>query len=410
MSCPLGYLSQSLTNDCGCVSTTCIPDRVCVHNNIVYPVGTTWEDGCRECSCTGVRDDVTGLQMTECRDKECDTFCSRGYKYIVPEGECCGRCQKTACEEQNFWPRGDEDPPLHEVGTEWRSPWNHCIVNECVRVNNEVFVQQKNVSCIQMDVPDCPEGTELRCDQVIDCCPSCRCVPLNGCPLNGTVIGHGRRLMVDQCTTCDCFQSAPRKYTLRCTKLNCQACPANYRRQEIPGSCCGKCVPTSCSIRLRDGRVQYLQANASLQDGCDSHSCRVNERGEFIWERRITGCPPFDARRCLAEGGRISKIGNTCCDTCVEVECHPVSTRLQYGNINGCVAEKEVPISHCEGKCRSTTKYSAQTGQWEDLCSCCTATQTTTVTIPLRCPNGTMVQHYIHSASLCECRARKCTP
>lgn len=32
----------------------------------------------------------------------------------------------------------------------------------------------------------------------------------------------------------------------------------------------------------------------------------------------------------------------------VEVECHPVSTRMQYGNINGCVAEKEVPISHCE--------------------------------------------------------------
>lgn len=37
---------------------------------------------------------------------------------------------------------------------------------------------------------------------------------------------HGRRLMVDQCTTCECFQSAPRKYTLRCTKFNCQACPA----------------------------------------------------------------------------------------------------------------------------------------------------------------------------------------
>ncbi|RLV91667.1 hypothetical protein DV515_00014040 [Chloebia gouldiae] len=119
------------------------------------------------------------------------------------------------------------DTVPNEVGTEWRSPWNRCIVNECVRVNNEVFVQQKNVSCSQMDVPECPEGTELRCDQVIDCCPSCRCVPLNGCPLNGTVIGHGRRLMVDQCTTCDCFQSAPRKYTLRCTKLNCQACPAH---------------------------------------------------------------------------------------------------------------------------------------------------------------------------------------
>nr|XP_009936779.1 PREDICTED: von Willebrand factor [Opisthocomus hoazin] len=411
VSCPLGYMSRSLTNDCGCVTTTCVPGRVCVHNNIVYSIGTTWEDGCRECSCTSMRDDVTGLQMMECHDKACNTFCSRGYKYIIQEGECCGRCQKTACEEQLFWSRGDADPRLHEVGTEWRSPFNHCIINECVRVNNEVFVQQKNLSCSQMDVPDCPEGTELRCDQIIDCCPSCRCVPLNGCPLNGTVIGPWRRLMVDQCTTCVCSlqSTSSRRYTLTCTKLSCEPCPINYRMQEIPGSCCGKCVPTSCGIRLRDGRLKYLQPNESLQDGCDSHFCKVNEKGEFIWERRITGCPPFDARRCLAEGGRIAKVGNTCCDTCVEVECRPVSTRLQYRNVNGCVAEKEVPISHCEGKCRSNTRYSVQTEKWEDLCSCCTATQTTIVTIPLRCANGTVVQHYIPSASQCECYSRKCT-
>ncbi|XP_009067771.1 PREDICTED: von Willebrand factor-like, partial [Acanthisitta chloris] len=378
---------------------------VCVHNNIVYPVGTTWEDGCRECSCTRMRDDVTGLQMMECHDKACNTYCPRGYRYIVPDGECCGRCQKIACEEKLFWSPGDEDPPLHEdipvssrlfyklmilylkdipvipilykassrlfykliimVGTEWRSPFNPCIINECVQVNNEVFVQKKNVSCSQMDVPDCPEGTELRCNQIIDCCPSCRCAV--------NLAQH------------------------------------NYRRQEVSGSCCGKCVPTSCSIRLRDGRLKYLQPNESLQDGCDNHSCRVTEKGEFVWERRITSCPPFDSRRCLAEGGRIAKIGSTCCDTCVQVECRTVSTRMQYGNINGCVAEKEVPISHCEGKCRSITRYSVQTGKWEDVCSCCTATQTTIVTIPLRCANGTVVQHYIPSASLCECHSRKCT-
>lgn len=39
------------------------------------------------------------------------------------------------------------------------------------------------------------------------------------------IFQHGRRLMVDQCTTCECFLSAPRKYTLKCTKLNCQSCP-----------------------------------------------------------------------------------------------------------------------------------------------------------------------------------------
>lgn len=47
------------------------------------------------------------------------SFPLQGYKYIVPEGECCGRCQKTACEEMHFWPRGDEDPPLHEVRCQW---------------------------------------------------------------------------------------------------------------------------------------------------------------------------------------------------------------------------------------------------------------------------------------------------
>lgn len=411
VSCPLGYLSRSLTNDCGCISTTCVPDMVCVHNNIVYPIGKTWKNGCKECSCTSMRDDITGFQMMECHDKICNTFCSRGYKYIVQDGECCGRCQKTACEEQPFWSRGDADPHLYEVGTEWRSPFNRCIINECVRVNDEVFVQQKNLSCSQMDVPDCPDGTELRCDQVIDCCPSCRCVPVNGCPLNGTLIGPWKRMMVDQCTTCICsLQSvSSRRYSLTCTKFSCEPCPTNYRRQEISGSCCGKCVPTSCGIRLRDGRFQYLQPNESLQDGCDSHFCKINEKGEFIWERRITGCPPFDPRRCLAEGGRIAKLGNTCCDTCVEEECRPVSTRLQYKNVNGCVGEKEVPISHCEGKCRSNTRYSIQTEKWEDTCSCCTAIRTTTVAIPLQCPNGTVVQHYIPSASQCECSLRKCT-
>uniref|UniRef100_A0A8C9MZR3 von Willebrand factor n=1 Tax=Serinus canaria TaxID=9135 RepID=A0A8C9MZR3_SERCA len=392
VSCPLGYLSQSLTNDCGCISTTCIPDQVCVHNNIVYPVGATWEDGCRECSCSSLRDDVTGLQMTECHDKECDTFCSR-----VKHQQCSSGSGGLPSVQGLQYPsiRGllvfNPLSTSPQVGTEWRSPWNRCIVNECVRVNEEVFVQQKNVSCSQMDVPDCPEGTELRCDQVIDCCPSCRCGKVWGMA-NG-ITPHGRRLMVDQCTTCDCFQSAPRKYTLRCTKLNCQACPA------VSGNSLGRSLTA----------LQFFQANTSLQDGCDSHSCRVNERGEFIWERRITGCPPFDARRCLAEGVS-SETGPVPRAVMDSVECHPVSTRLQYGNINGCVAEKEVPISHCEGKCRSTTRYSAQTGQWEDHCSCCTATQTTTVTIPLHCPNGTVVQHYIPSASLCECRARKCTP
>lgn len=57
--------------------------------------------------------------------------------------------------------------------------------------------------------------------------------------------------------------------------------------------------------------LKSLQPNETVQDGCDSHVCKVNEKQEFIWERRITGCPPFDSRRCLAEGVS-SEMGPIC--------------------------------------------------------------------------------------------------
>lgn len=28
VSCPLGYLASTTTNDCGCITTTCLPDKV----------------------------------------------------------------------------------------------------------------------------------------------------------------------------------------------------------------------------------------------------------------------------------------------------------------------------------------------------------------------------------------------
>ncbi|KAM9171971.1 von Willebrand factor isoform 2-T2 [Pangshura tecta] len=411
VSCPAGYLSTSVTNDCGCTTTNCIPDKVCVHHNVVYPTGKSWEEGCTDCTCTDMEDAVTGLHIAECLEKGCSTICPQGYTYVNQEGECCGKCQKTMCEEQNSWSRGDVDVRLHEIGTEWRSPFSPCIINKCVRVNNEVFVEKRNVSCSQMDAPTCHLGYELRCDRITNCCPSCRCEPVNGCVLNGTVLGVGEHLMLDQCTNCQCSlqRGLPMNFKLTCRKTTCEPCPKSYRMEEISGSCCGKCVPTSCGIKLRDGRILYLKPNETVQDGCDSHSCKVNEKREFIWEKRITGCPPFDSRRCLAEGGKIAKVDNTCCETCIEAECRQVNSRLTYLNINGCEAEDGVPIFQCEGKCRSKTKYSIEMNRLENECTCCSATQTVPVTVSLRCANGTVVQHEIPSAKQCDCFSRKCT-
>lgn len=61
-----------------------------------------------------------------------------------------------------------------QVGSHWASPENPCLINECVRVKEEVFVQQRNVSCPMLDVPTCPVGFQLSC-KTSGCCPTCRC-------------------------------------------------------------------------------------------------------------------------------------------------------------------------------------------------------------------------------------------
>uniref|UniRef100_A0A674KJC8 von Willebrand factor n=1 Tax=Terrapene triunguis TaxID=2587831 RepID=A0A674KJC8_9SAUR len=409
--CPAGYLSMSVTNDCGCATTNCIPDKVCVHRNVVYPIGKSWEEGCTDCTCTDMEDAVTGLHIAECLEKECSTICPQGYTYVNQEGECCGKCQKTLCEEQNSWSRGDVDVRLHEVRSRWRSPFSPCIINKCVRVNDEVFVEKRNVSCSQMDAPTCHLGYELRCDRITNCCPSCRCGKMitQHCKLI-LMFQVGEHLMLDQCTNCQCglqrgaTYELHMNYKLSCRKTTCEPCPKvseNFPENcGLPGCFCAKLTA-----------LKSLQPNETVQDGCDSHSCKVNEKREFIWEKRITGCPPFDSRRCLAEGVS-SEMGPACMFPnifCIEAECRQVNSRLTYMNINGCEAEDGVSIFQCEGKCRSKTKYSIERNRLEDECTCCSATQTVPVNVSLRCANGTVVQHEVPSAVQCDCFSRKCT-
>ncbi|XP_051818879.1 von Willebrand factor [Antechinus flavipes] len=411
VSCPLGYLSSSITNDCGCISTTCIPDKVCVHHGTVYPVGQFWEEGCKTCTCTDMEDAVVGLHVAECSDKPCEESCQLGFTYVSQEGECCGRCLPSACEVEGGSFRGDSEIHWQNVGSQWRSPENPCLINECVRVKEQVFIQQRNVSCPQLDVPTCPLGFQLSCSQAAECCPSCRCEPVQGCLVNDTVIRPGSSLMVDQCTTCHCSVQSDiiLKYKLVCGKTTCQPCPQGYKEEKVEGSCCGKCLPIACTIQLRRGTIMALKANETFQDGCDSHYCRITEKGEFIWERRVTGCPPFNQQKCLAGGGKIVKIQGTCCDTCVERECKDITAKLQYVKIGTCKSDVEVNIHYCEGKCPSKAIYSIDVQDVQDQCSCCSPTQIEPVRVPLKCTNGSVIYHDIFNALKCQCSPRKCT-
>ncbi|VCX10152.1 unnamed protein product [Gulo gulo] len=410
VSCPLGYLTSAVTNDCGCTTTTCFPDKVCVHRGTVYPVGQFWEEGCDVCTCTDLEDSVMGLRVAQCSQKPCEDNCRPGFTYVIHEGECCGKCLPSACEVVIGSRRGDSLSQWKNVGSHWASPDDPCLINECVRVKEEVFVQQRNVSCPQLEVPTCPVGFQMSC-KTSECCPTCRCEPLEACMLNGTIIGPGKSLMVDVCTTCRCtvqmgFISG---FKLECRKTTCEPCPPSYKEEKNQGECCGKCLPTACTIQLRGGQIMTLKRDETLQDGCDNHFCKVNERGAYIWEKRVMGCPPFDEHKCLAEGGRIVKIPGTCCNTCEELECKDITARLRYVKVGDCKSEEEVDIHYCEGKCASKALYSIDTEDVQDQCSCCSPTRTEPMLVPLHCTNGSVVHHQILNAMQCRCSPRKCS-
>ncbi|KAB0395734.1 hypothetical protein E2I00_001515 [Balaenoptera physalus] len=394
VTCPLGYLASTVTNDCGCTTTTCLPDKVCVHQGTIYPVGQFWEEGCDVCTCTDLEDAVMGLRVAQCSQKPCGDSCRPGFTYVLHEGECCGTCLPSACEV---------------VGSHWASPENPCLIYECVRVQEEVFVQQRNVSCPQLSVPTCPSGFQLSC-QTSGCCPTCRCEPVQACVLNGTIIGPGRSLMVDLCTTCLCTVQAGviSSFKLECRQTTCEDCPLGYKEEKMQGQCCGRCLPVACTIQLRGGQIMMLKRDETLQDGCDSHFCRVNKRGEFIWERRVTGCPPFDGHKCLAEGGKIMKIPGTCCDTCEEPECKDITAKLQYVKVGDCLSEEQVDIHYCQGRCTSKALYSIDTEDVQEQCACCTPTRTEPMQVPLRCANGSVIHHVVLNAMQCKCSPRKC--
>ncbi|XP_072241877.1 von Willebrand factor [Leuresthes tenuis] len=411
-TCPTGFVSSSLTNDCGCTETNCLPDKVCVVDGVIHPVGSEWEEGCQKCSCTQLQDKDTSLHIAHCKPPVCDRTCPLGSKYSQTKEECCGKCTPISCVESEGEMGGDTliGGNLRQVGEVWQSPHDKCVLHRCVKVRDEVFISTTNVSCAIMDTPTCPLGTELRCDTQ-DCCPSCHCAPMDACVLNHTVIGAGERMMVDVCTHCECtVEDGPvTKYKLSCRRTTCPTCPKGYTLEKEEDSCCGRCVATACFLQKPDGKVFSVQVNTTSEDGCNLYTCGVNSGGDLVLETRVTTCSPFDRQACLDQGGKVSQIGTTCCEMCTEPECMRTVGRLNYIKVDDCQSEQQIEMHYCEGKCRSKSMYSLQRATVEQECVCCAAVETEPLSVPVLCANGTRSHHTVLSVTKCDCLSKHCT-
>uniref|UniRef100_A0A8D0ARC9 von Willebrand factor n=1 Tax=Sander lucioperca TaxID=283035 RepID=A0A8D0ARC9_SANLU len=403
-TCPAGFITSSSTNDCGCTETNCLPDKVCVVGGVVHPVGSEWEERCEKCSCTQLQDKDTSLHIAQCTPPVCDRTCPQGSSYTPSKGECCGKCTPNSCVESTGEMRGDTliRGNLRRVGEVWQSPHDKCVLHQCVKVKDEVFISATNVSCSVMDTPSCPLGTELRCNTQ-DCCPRCHCAPMDVCVLNNTMIGAGERLMVDVCTHCECMveDGAVRKYRLSCRRISCPTCPMGYTLQKEEDACCGRCVPTACFMQRPDGKLISLQVDA-YEDGCNLYTCSVNSKGDLVLQTKVTTCPPFNRQTCLDQGSAYMCEGT-------EPECRRTVGTLNFIKVDDCQSENQIELQYCEGKCRSKSMYSLERDAVEQECVCCAAVETEPLSVPILCANGTRSHQTVLSVTACDCLSKHCT-
>lgn len=214
--------------------------------------------------------------------------------------------------------------------------------------------------------------------------------------------------MLDVCTHCECVGDK-RSYRLSCRKMSCSPCSEGYTMEPIPNACCGRCVATACSVRRPDGELITLKANTTRTDGCTKHTCSVNKDEELVLETLVTTCPPFDRKSCLEHGGKISQIGDTCCNMCTEPECRRTVGLLNYIRVDDCQSEEKIELTYCEGKCGSKSVYSLEKHKVENECVCCSATGTVPMNVSLRCANGTQTHHQVLAVTGCDCMSHTCS-
>ncbi|XP_072290554.1 von Willebrand factor [Eucyclogobius newberryi] len=410
-SCPLGFITSTSTNDCGCAITSCKPDKVCVAGTQVYPVGSEWEDGCNKCVCIQELDPQSSLYVAQCAPAVCDTSCPLGSTFAPSDSACCGKCVPSSCVLSHGEMRGDTliRAQIRHVGEVWSSPVDECVLLECVKVQEQVFVTEKNRSCSVVDIASCPLGEKLHC-AIERCCPSCHCVPVDACLFNNTLIGPGERLMVDLCTHCECQmdEGAVKMFKLSCKRTSCSECPMGYSLQREEGSCCGHCEATTCFIQRPDGTLSSLPVNSTSEEGCNLYSCSLSPKGDLVAQVKVTTCPAFDPQACQDHGGKVGPLGQSCCETCIEPECRRTKGTLNYIKVEDCQSEQQVELHYCEGKCRSRSLYSLERGAVERECVCCSAIETQALSVPIVCTNGTRSLHTLLSVTQCDCVSKDC--
>ncbi|CAH2325384.1 mucin-5AC [Pelobates cultripes] len=406
INCPLGFTSVPilLEGDC-CFTYQCKPMNVCVSEESIYQPGNPVfqkSGSCKECMCTDEKDTNTMLNLITCKSISCDKECSKGYIYEEVEGECCGKCVQVAC--AIFM---DAATTIVIEPSETYSV-NNCSYYECKKTNEQFVATRINKECSVMSQDDCLQGYRFK---KLDnqCCGTCEQVD---CIIkledNSFKALKPEEIWIppnEDCISYECHKVEDRFVTVT-VKKNCsiQECDTGFEYKVKHGECCGECIKIACTMKMNDNTTITLQSGEKYipqDDTCTTHTC--TDTYDVITLKEI--CPDFDPTHCLE--GTIKVSENGCCKTCDTVGCQvrKQSTHIQTKN---CSSNQIVELTYCEGRCNTTSIYSADANAMEHKCSCCQETKTSERHVSLTCSDGTSSLYSYLYVEKCGCTSTQC--
>merc|ERR1712038_2187427 len=204
-----------------------------------------------------------------------------------------------------------------------------------------------------------------------------RCVPKDTCYYEGKQYNQGEtwKSKRDMCTTCYCPEVPDENglYKAQCNTQCCGDCAAGHVRVPQKDSCCGKCIPLSCTS---DGETYSIGDTWSpMADKCIKCECKSGMKEMYAEcfntrTAKLQDCPEE----------YIVKSEDGCSETCdmpVENTCEATvdyTDKLRV-TLDGheCASEQDFVVKKCGGQCSSESYM--QEGQVTKGCTCCSATK-----------------------------------
>uniref|UniRef100_A0A672PHD4 von Willebrand factor n=1 Tax=Sinocyclocheilus grahami TaxID=75366 RepID=A0A672PHD4_SINGR len=378
----------------------CLPVYQCVCKKDQCPVTT-------KPSCPAYK--KLSVTPSECCDSyECMCYCQNITRTCPP-----GYIMKTTANDCNCIERSRcacvcvVGTVVYQVGSGWDEKCKTCTCTEQADRQTGLHIAQcVDPVCNQI----CPLGTTYSHSED-ECCGHCR--------KSSCVEGVRLRQVGEQWVSHDDESSFLWKQSLKrivspvC--MNTVTCVLFYRDirwspylmlavgytlEPIPNACCGRCVATECSIRRPDRQLVTLK----VINMCRQRTYSTSNKPHLLC------CTIMKVKQCiLYPQGKISQIGDTCCEMCTEPECRRTVGLLNYIRVDDCQSEEKIELTYCEGKCGSKSMYSLDKHKVESECVCCSATGTVPMNVPLRCANGTQTHHQVLAVTGCDCMSHACS-